>query len=73
MFRDFRDKRKDLSDNVERIQLLIEAKNELEARIQQDITNFEYEHKVVIDKVRFARHITRTPSTIYTELSLLLE
>lgn len=75
MLRDFRNRtsRKALSLNVEKIRELVQAKAELEARIVQDITNFEHEHRVVIDHIRFSRQVTKTPETIYTEISLLLE
>lgn len=76
MLRDFterRDKSRSIARELENVRELLQAKAELEARIVQDIVNFEDEYKVIIDKVRFQRLVTRSPRTIYTELTLLLE
>lgn len=68
---------KDYTENtrmdIDRVRELLARKAELEARIVQDIVNFEDQYKVIIDTVRFQRMITRSPKTVYTELTLLLE
>lgn len=71
MLRDFSDN--NMSKDLERVRELLKQKGILEARIVQQIIDFEDEYKVIIDKVRFQRMVTRSPKTIYTELTLLVE
>lgn len=76
MLRDFTEKRdetRSIARELENVKELLQRKAELEARIVQDIINFEDQYKVIIDRVRFQRMVTRSPRTIYTELTLLLE
>lgn len=78
MIRDFtsvgeKNETKAIGKELEEIRELLQAKAELEARIVQDIINFEDTYKVIIDRVRFQRMITRSPRTVYTEVTLLLE
>lgn len=75
MLRDFiqDNETKAISHDVEMVRELLQAKAELEARVVQDIVNFEDRYGVVIDRVRFQRLVTRSPKTIYTELTVLLE
>lgn len=71
MIRDFSDD--DMSKDLERVRELIRQKAILEAHIVQQIINFEDTYKVIIDQVRFQRKVTRSPKTVYTELTLLVE
>ena len=71
MLRDFSDN--NMAKDLERVRELLDQKRILEARIVQQIIDFEDEYKVIIDKVRFQRLVTRSPQTIYTELTLLVE
>ena len=60
-------------NDIDRVRELIKQKGILEAHIVQQIINFEDTYKVIIDKVRFQRMVTRDVKTIYTELTLLVE
>lgn len=60
-------------NDIDRVRELIKQKGILEAHIVQEIVNFEDEYKVIIDKVRFQRMVTRDMKTVYTELTLLVE
>ena len=61
------------SNDIDRVRELLKQKGILEAHIVQEIVNFEDEYKVIIDKVRFQRMVTRDMKTVYTELTLLVE
>jgi predicted component of type VI protein secretion system len=71
MIRDFSTEQ--VAKDVDRVKELIKQKGILEAHIVQEIINFEDEYKVIIDKVRFQRLVTRDMKTVYTELTLLVE
>lgn len=68
-----RDYTENTAKDIDRVRELLARKAELEARIVQDIVNFEDQYQVIIDTVRFQRVVTRSPKTVYTELTLLLE
>ena len=70
MIRDFTE---NTSKDIDRVRELFKQKGILEAHIVQQIINFEDEYKVIIDKVRFQRMVTRDMKTTYTELTLLVE
>ena len=70
MVRDFTEA---TSNDIDRVRELFKQKGILEAHIVQQIINFEDTYKVIIDKVRFQRNVTRDIKTIYTELTLLVE
>lgn len=61
------------SKDIDRVRELLKQKGILEAHIVQQIINFEDTYRVIIDKVRFQRMVTRDVKTIYTELTLLVE
>lgn len=61
------------SKDIDRVRELFKQKGILEAHIVQQIINFEDTYKVIIDKVRFQRNVTRDIKTTYTELTLLVE
>jgi hypothetical protein len=70
MIRDFTE---NTSKDIDRVRELLKQKGILEAHIVQQIINFEDTYRVIIDKVRFQRMVTRDAKTIYTELTLLVE
>lgn len=75
MLRDFRNNKKIAiaSKSAEEIERLFKHKSEMEENIAKHISDFEGQHGVIIDRVQFSRHITRTPNTVYTDLSILVE